>query len=108
MTGPAGAETATIQATIDGREVAPAAMHPLSFWENGVPLPFVAARYSGLSVGVPGTVETWVEALEKFGTMSLAEVFAPAIHVARHGSLHLSNVPASKMPLICAVVSALL
>jgi gamma-glutamyltranspeptidase/glutathione hydrolase len=71
--------------TIDGRETAPAAMHPTSFWENGVPLPFSDARYSGLSVGVPGTVETWVYALEKFGTMSLAEVFAPAIHVARHG-----------------------
>jgi gamma-glutamyltranspeptidase / glutathione hydrolase len=71
--------------TIDGRETAPAAMHPTSFWENGAPLPFNDARYSGLSVGVPGTVETWVDALEKFGTMSLAEVFAPAIHVARHG-----------------------
>jgi gamma-glutamyltranspeptidase / glutathione hydrolase len=71
--------------TIDGRETAPAAMHPTSFWENGVPLPFSDARYSGLSVGVPGTVETWVAALEKFGTMSLAEVFAPAIHAARHG-----------------------
>jgi gamma-glutamyltranspeptidase / glutathione hydrolase len=71
--------------TIDGRETAPAAMHPTSFWENGVALPFNAARYSGLSVGVPGTVETWVDALEKFGTMSLAEVLAPAIHVARHG-----------------------
>jgi gamma-glutamyltranspeptidase/glutathione hydrolase len=73
--------------TIDGRETAPAAMHPTSFWENGAPLPFNDARYSGLSVGVPGTVETWVEALDKFGTMSLAEVFAPAIHVARHGYL---------------------
>ena len=71
--------------TLDGRETAAAAMHPMSFWENGVPLPFNDARYSGLSVGVPGTVETWVDALEKFGTMSLAEVFAPAIHVARHG-----------------------
>jgi gamma-glutamyltranspeptidase/glutathione hydrolase len=71
--------------TIDGRETAPAAMHPTSFWENGIPLPFNDARYSGLSVGVPGTVETWVDALDKFGTMSLAEVFAPAIHVARHG-----------------------
>jgi gamma-glutamyltranspeptidase / glutathione hydrolase len=71
--------------TIDGRETAPAAMHPTSFWENGVALPSNAARYSGLSVGVPGTVETWVDALEKFGTMSRAEVFAPAIHVARHG-----------------------
>jgi gamma-glutamyltranspeptidase/glutathione hydrolase len=71
--------------TVDGRETAPADMHPTSFWENGVPLPFTEARYSGRSVGVPGTVETWVDALEKFGTMSLAEVLAPAIHVARHG-----------------------
>ena len=71
--------------TIDGRESAPAAMHPTSFWENGRALPFNDARYSGLSVGVPGTVETWADALEKFGTMSLAEVFGPAIHVARHG-----------------------
>jgi gamma-glutamyltranspeptidase/glutathione hydrolase len=73
--------------TIDGRETAPTAMHPTSFWENGRPLPFNDARYSGLSVGVPGTVETWAEALEKFGTMSLAEAFEPAIHVARHGYL---------------------
>jgi gamma-glutamyltranspeptidase / glutathione hydrolase len=71
--------------TIDGRETAPMAMHPTSLWENGSPLPFNEARYSGLSVGVPGTVETWAEALENYGTMSLAEVFAPAIHVARHG-----------------------
>jgi gamma-glutamyltranspeptidase / glutathione hydrolase len=71
--------------TIDGRETAPMAMHPTSFWENGRPLPFNDARYSGLSVGVPGTVETWADALENYGTMSLAEVLAPAIHVARHG-----------------------
>jgi gamma-glutamyltranspeptidase/glutathione hydrolase len=71
--------------TIDGRETAPSAMHPTSFWENGAPLPFNEARYSGRSVGVPGTVETWADALDKFGTMSLAEALAPAIHVARHG-----------------------
>jgi gamma-glutamyltranspeptidase/glutathione hydrolase len=71
--------------TIDGRETAPAAMNPTSFWENGVPLLFNPARFSGLSVGVPGTVETWVDALGRYGTMSLAEVLAPAIHVARHG-----------------------
>ena len=40
--------------TIDGRESAPAAMRPDSFWENGTPLPFNDARYSGLST-VPGT-----------------------------------------------------
>ncbi len=71
--------------TIDGRETAPAAMNPTSFWENGKALLFNDARYSGLSVGVPGTVETWVDALRKFGTKSLAHVLAPGVHVARHG-----------------------
>jgi len=71
--------------TIDHRETAPAAMTPTSFWENGAPLPFSDARYSGLSVGVPGTVQGWANALEHYGTMTIAEVLAPAIHVARHG-----------------------
>src|SRR5688500_7157466 len=43
-------------ATIDARETAPAALQPDSFMENGAPLPFTDARWSGLSVGVPGTV----------------------------------------------------
>jgi gamma-glutamyltranspeptidase/glutathione hydrolase len=30
-------------------------------------------------------VEGWAEALERYGTMTLAQVLAPAIHVARHG-----------------------
>jgi gamma-glutamyltranspeptidase/glutathione hydrolase len=71
--------------TIDGRETAPAAMTPTSFWENNAPLPFNDARFSGMSVGVPGTVATWVDALESYGTMSLADALAPGIHVARHG-----------------------
>src|SRR3954470_23152594 len=49
--------------TIDGRETAPETMTPTSFWENGVPLSFDAARWSGLSVGVPGTPATWEKAL---------------------------------------------
>src|SRR4051812_39392661 len=44
--------------TLDGRETAAAAMTPTSFWENGAPLPFNDARYSGMSVGVPGTLAT--------------------------------------------------
>src|SRR5437667_9566427 len=47
--------------TIDGRETAPAAMTPTSFWENGQALSFNEARFSGMSVGVPGTVATWVD-----------------------------------------------
>jgi gamma-glutamyltranspeptidase / glutathione hydrolase len=71
--------------TVDHREVAPSAMHPQSFWENGVPLGFNDARYSGLSAGVPGTVQGWADALSRYGTMSLADVLRPAIDVARQG-----------------------
>ncbi len=71
--------------TIDGRERASAAMTPTSFWENGAPLPFNDARYSGMSVGVPGTVATWADALDQYGTMSLAQVLQPGIRVATDG-----------------------
>src|ERR671934_369588 len=71
--------------TIDGRERATAAMTPTSFFENGAPLPFNDARFSGMSVGVPGTVATWAEALEKYGTISLAQALQPGIDLARNG-----------------------
>lgn len=38
-----------------------------------------------LAVTVPGTVDTWATALEAHGTMSLAEVLAPAIEYAEDG-----------------------
>ena len=71
--------------TIDGRERASAAMTPTSFWENGVPLPFNDARFSGMSVGVPGTVATWANALEEYGTISLADALQAGTRVARDG-----------------------
>src|SRR4051794_20345276 len=71
--------------TIDGRETAPDAMTPTSFMESNVPLPFNDARWSGLSVGVPGTLATWERALHKYGTMKLKEVLQPGIKVARDG-----------------------
>jgi gamma-glutamyltranspeptidase / glutathione hydrolase len=71
--------------TIDGRETAPAAMRPDSFWENGKALPFNDARFSGLSIGVPGTVATWDEALSRYGTISLADALQAGIRVARDG-----------------------
>ena len=71
--------------SIDHREKAPAHMQVDSFWENGAPLPFTPARYSGLSVGVPGTVAGWADALHRYGTISLAEALAPAIRIAREG-----------------------
>jgi gamma-glutamyltranspeptidase/glutathione hydrolase len=71
--------------TIDGRETAPAAMAPDSFWAGGSPLAFAAARFSGLSAGVPGTVGSWDEALRRYGTKTLAEALRSGIEVARAG-----------------------
>ncbi|MGH2918413.1 MAG: gamma-glutamyltransferase, partial [Solirubrobacteraceae bacterium] len=78
----AGARAVT---TLDHRERAPLAMAPDALIENGMPLPFADARYSGLSVGVPGTVRGWARALRRHGTISLARALAPAIRVARRG-----------------------
>jgi gamma-glutamyltranspeptidase / glutathione hydrolase len=71
--------------TIDGREKAPDAMRPDSFFENGVALAFDPARFSGLSAGVPGTVAQWDEALDRYGRFSLRKVLRPGIDVARRG-----------------------
>ncbi len=71
--------------TIDGRETAPAAMAPDSFFESGAPLAFNDARYSGLSAGIPGTVATWDEALDRYGTRSMRNALKPGIKVARRG-----------------------
>jgi gamma-glutamyltranspeptidase/glutathione hydrolase len=73
--------------TVDGRETAAAAMTPTSFRENGAPLPFNDARFSGMSVGVPGTLATWAEALDEYGTMSLARTLRAGIRVASDGFL---------------------
>ena len=71
--------------TIDHRELSPAAMTPTSFFENGAPLAFSDARYSGLSAGVPGTVAGWAEALKRYGTWSLGRALQPGIRIARDG-----------------------
>jgi len=73
--------------TIDGRETAPEATTPTAFIDpaTGQPLPFNDARWSGLSVGVPGTPATWDLALKKYGTMKLKDVLKAGINVARNG-----------------------
>src|SRR3954462_3588705 len=55
--------------TIDHRETAPASFSPAVFTESGRPIDFDTAVASGLSVGVPGTVRGWHEALDRYGTM---------------------------------------
>jgi gamma-glutamyltranspeptidase/glutathione hydrolase len=71
--------------TIDSRELSPRAMRPDSFMENGAPLEFEDARYSGLSAGVPGTVAGWDKALDLYGTWDLDDVLEPGIEVAKQG-----------------------
>ena len=71
--------------TIDHRETAPASFTPAVFQDNGKPIDFDTAVASGASVGVPGTVRGWHEALERYGTMSFKQVLAPAIQVASKG-----------------------
>jgi gamma-glutamyltranspeptidase/glutathione hydrolase len=71
--------------TIDHRETAPASFTPAWFQEKGQPIDFDTAVASGASVGVPGTVRGWHEALDRYGTMSFKQVLAPAIGVAEKG-----------------------
>ncbi|MFG3301842.1 gamma-glutamyltransferase [Micromonospora chersina] len=73
--------------TIDGREAGPASMSETTFIDPaaGAPYRFDEARISGLSVGVPGTLLTWQDALERWGTRSLAQLLTPAARVAEDG-----------------------
>jgi gamma-glutamyltranspeptidase/glutathione hydrolase len=73
--------------TIDGRETAPAAADANLFVDpaTGKPLAFPTAVTSGLSVGVPGTLMTWQQALSRWGRFSLATDLRPAEQVADHG-----------------------
>ncbi|CAM5340586.1 gamma-glutamyltransferase [Thauera mechernichensis] len=71
---------------VDHREVAPASFHPGVFLNaDGSAMDWKAAVPNGLSVGVPGTVRGWHEALTRYGTMGFEQVLAPAIRVAEEG-----------------------
>ena len=72
---------------IDYRETAPAAATPTMFLDaQGNPDP-KKSRDSGLAVGVPGTVAGLVLAEQKYGSgkLPLADLMAPAIHLAESG-----------------------
>ena len=72
---------------IDYRETAPAsATRGMFLDEKGEPDP-QRSRYSGLAVGVPGTVAGLAYAHQKYGSgkFTLAQLVAPAISLARDG-----------------------
>lgn len=72
---------------IDFRETAPAAaFQDMFFDENGeVPAMDPSYRFSHKSSAVPGSVAGLAHIVEKYGTMTLAEVLEPAIRLARDG-----------------------
>jgi gamma-glutamyltranspeptidase/glutathione hydrolase len=72
--------------TYDGRETAPAAATPTRFLdEAGEPLPRDRRVTSGLSVGVPGNIALAAKAHAQHGKLEWAQLFEPAIALARDG-----------------------
>lgn len=70
---------------IDYREKAPSKAYEKMFLDDLGNGDQALSRFSHLSAGVPGTVAGFALALEKFGTMSLAQVLQPAINLAKNG-----------------------
>lgn len=70
---------------IDYREMAPQTADRDMFLDEKGDANKTLSRFHGLAVGVPGTVAGMQMALENYGTMSLAEVIAPAIKLAEDG-----------------------
>lgn len=74
--------------TFDGRETAPATATGSRFLDaSGERLAYETRVISGLSVGVPGNIALAAEAHEKYGKLPWADLFAPAIALARDGFL---------------------
>ena len=71
---------------VDSRETAPSTATPNMFLDTaGRPFPYPIHSTSGLTVGVPGMVRGIALALDKWGTLSLAEVLMPATQMASQG-----------------------
>ncbi len=70
---------------IDYREMAPLAAFRDMYLDEAGDVVENHSRFHGLAIGVPGTVAGMQKALDTSGTMTLAEVIAPAIKLARDG-----------------------
>lgn len=71
--------------TYDGREMAPATAKADRFLKDGKPIAFDTAVQSGLSVGTPGLVRLLETAHAAHGKLPWADLFKPAIRLAKDG-----------------------
>ena len=76
---------ATKPVALDFREVAPAAASRDMYLDPQDRVIAGKSTQSPYSVGVPGSVAGLVRALQDYGTLSLAQVIAPAIQLAENG-----------------------
>lgn len=73
-------------ASYDGRETAPSGADPQWFLDSaGEVIGFREAVLSGLSVGVPGNIALAAKAHQQHGTLPWADLFAPAMRLAKDG-----------------------
>lgn len=80
---------------IDYRETAPAKASRDMYLDTNGAVDSERARFGYLSVGVPGTVAGMALALERYGSMTLPEVIAPAIRLAEDGFTVSADLAAS-------------
>ncbi len=80
---------------LDHREMAPAAASRDMYLAADGTVDRQRARSSYLSVGVPGTVAGLALAVERFGSLPLAEVIRPAIRLAEEGMIVTRELAAS-------------
>ena len=71
--------------TYDGRETAPMAATPTWFFKDGQVMAWQDAVPGGKSVGIPGNVRLMALAHQQHGKLRWAELFGPAIRLARDG-----------------------
>src|SRR5215510_841756 len=82
---------------VNATGAAPGAATRERFVSQGIPMKGI------LSVSVPALVDGWLSAHEKYSSLSLAEVFAPAIDLATNGfpTSHVLAKAIAADPLIC-------
>jgi len=71
--------------TFDGRETAPHAATGTWFYKGGQPMGHEEAIPGGKSVGVPGNLRMMALAHRRYGKLPWADLFQPAIKLARDG-----------------------